>query len=78
MDAMQLAQMKRTLEWAKVQLHHKEQEYKSAELALTNAKKNVEDMKKKIADDKRALEQMTRDVATAEDQHRKDIFKQRH
>ena len=75
MNPMQLAQMKRTLEWATVQLKHKQQDYKSAELAFTIAKKNVEDLKRKIADDTRALEQMKRNVMQAEDENRKQIMK---
>ncbi len=77
MNPMQLAQMKRTLEWATVQLHHKEQEYKSAELAFTNAKKHLEELKKKIEDDKRSLETMKRTVAQADDEVRKQQFKDR-
>ena len=46
-DAMSLAQMKRQLAWETEELRHLERDSQSASLALENAKKKVEEYKKK-------------------------------
>ncbi len=77
MDSMQLAQMKRTLEWHVQEVRHMQQELGSAELALEGAKKKVEELRKKVVEGKRKQEQMSHDVAQAEKEVREKAFKDR-
>jgi septal ring factor EnvC (AmiA/AmiB activator) len=77
MDSMQLAQMKRTLEWQTQEVRHTQQELNSAELALEGAKKKVDELHKKLVEGKRKQEQMSHDVAQAEKEVREKQFKER-
>ena len=74
---MQLAQMKRTLEWHAQQVRHDERDLQSAELALEGAKKKVEELRKKLAENKRKLVQMSHDVAVADEEARRKISNDR-
>lgn len=78
MDPMQLAQMKRTVEWHAEEARHHERELQTAELALENAKKNVELLRKRAVESKRKLEVYKGDVARAEAEVRKKIADARH
>lgn len=73
MDAMGLAQLKRQAEWHAEQVRHSEREFTTAELALENAKKNVEQLKKKLAENKHKLQVFREDVVRAEAEVRKKI-----
>jgi len=77
MDPMQLAQLKRTTVWHSDEVHRIERNLGSAELALENAKKNVEDIKKKLVESKRNLERHNQDVINAEKEVRKQIASDR-
>jgi predicted nucleic acid-binding Zn-ribbon protein len=71
MDAMQLAQLRRQTQWHAEELRHAQHEYETAELALENDKKKVEDLKKKVAEKKRTLEVFNQDVMRAQEEVRK-------
>ena len=73
MDPMQLAQLKRQTEWHAEQVRHAERDFTTAELALENAKKNVELLKKKLAENKQKLEVFKQDVIRGEAEVRKKI-----
>lgn len=73
MDAMALAQLKRQAEWYAEQVRHSERDFQSAELALEGAKKNVETLKKKVAENKQKLEVYRQDVIRGEEEVRKQI-----
>lgn len=77
MDAMVLAQMKRTLEWQAQEVHHMERDMQAAELALEGSKKKVEELRKKIIEGKRKLQQMNADVLKAQDEVRKNAANER-
>ena len=78
MDAMSLAQTKRQLAWHAEETHHIDQDLQRAKLALEGAKKNVEELTKKLTDSKRKLEQYTRDIAAADEEMRRKIANNRH
>jgi septal ring factor EnvC (AmiA/AmiB activator) len=78
MDAMQLAQMRRTLEWQAQETRHVQHDLQTAELALEGEKKKVEELRKKLVDSKRKLDQMNQDVARADQEVRKKMFEERH
>ena len=78
MDAMQLAQMKRTVEWHAEEARHHERDLQTAELALENAKKKVDELRKKATESKRKLEVYRADVVRAEAEVRKKIADARH
>ena len=65
--------MKRQAEWHAEQVRHTEREFTTAELALENAKKNVELLKKKLAENKQKLEVFKQDVIRGEAEVRKKI-----
>jgi hypothetical protein len=71
MDAMQLAQMKRTLEWQAQEVRHTDRDLQSAELALEASKKKVEELRKKLVLEKRKLDQMNQDIVHADQEMRK-------
>jgi peptidoglycan hydrolase CwlO-like protein len=71
MDAMGLAQLRRQTQWHAEELRHTERDLGSAELALENDKKKVEELKKKVADSKRKLDVFNQDVARAQEEIRK-------
>ncbi len=74
---MQLAQMKRTLEWQIQETRHVDRDLQSAELALEGAKKKVEELRKKLVESKRKNDQMSHDVAQAEKEVREKAYKDR-
>ena len=74
---MQLAQMKRTTAWHADEVHRIERNLQSAELALENAKKNVDDIKKKLIESKRTLERHNQDVVKGEEEVRRKIASER-
>jgi anti-sigma28 factor (negative regulator of flagellin synthesis) len=78
MDAMQLAQMKRTAEWQAQEVHHTEHDLQAAELALEGAKKKVEELRKKLTEGKRKLQQQNLDVMNAQEEVRRKIASERH
>ena len=78
MDPMQLAQMKRTVEWNAEEARHHERDLQTAELALENAKKTVEELRKRAAESKRKLEVYKGDVVRAEAEVRKKVADARH
>lgn len=78
MDPMQLAQLKRQTEWHAEQVRHSQRDFTTAELALENAKKNVEMLKKKLAENKQKLEVFKQDVIRGEAEVRKKIADDRH
>ena len=78
MDPMQLAQMKRTVEWHAEELRHAERDLQSAELALEGAKKKVEELRKKALESKRKLDVYRQYVVHAETEIRKKIADERH
>jgi len=77
MDAMGLAQLKRQAEWYAEQVRHSERDFQSAELAVENAKKRAEDLKKLVAQNKQKLEVYKQDVVRAEDEVRRKIANDR-
>ncbi len=78
MDPMQLAQMKRTVEWHAEEARHHERDLQTAELALENAKKKVDELRKRAVESKRKLEVYKGDVVRAEAEVRKKIADARH
>ncbi len=73
MDAMALAQLKRQAEWYGEQVRHSDRDLQAAELAFAGAKKNVEELRKKHAENKRKLDVYKQDVARGEEEVRKKI-----
>lgn len=78
MDPMALAQLKRQAEWYGEQVRHSERDLQTAELALENDKKKVEELRKKLAENKHKLEVYKQDVVRAEAEVRKKIADARH
>ncbi len=76
MDAMSLAQMKRQMASQVEETKKNEHELHVAELLLETTKKNVEALRKKFTDNKRKVDQYVRETQAAEEQLRKDTFKQ--
>lgn len=62
MNEMQLAQLKRQVEWHETELKHALATLNSDELALENAKKKVADSKKKVEELKHQVEQRKQEV----------------
>ena len=77
MDAMQLAQMRRTLEWHAQEMHHTQHDLQTAELALEGEKKKVEELRKKLVESKRKLDQLNQDIARADQELRKKMADER-
>ncbi len=77
MDAMALAQLKRQAEWHAQEVRHSETALQTAELALVNDKKKVEELRKKVAENKRKLDVFKLDVARGEEEVRKKIAEDR-
>ncbi len=77
MDSMGLAQLKRQAEWYAEQGRHSEREFQAAELAVETAKKNAEQLKKRVAENKQKLEVYKQDVIRAEEEVRKKIANDR-
>jgi len=75
-DAMSLAQMKRQLVWQVEEAKKIERELHTAELALENDKKKSEELRKKLIENKRKVEQYTHETQQAEEQLRKQTFQQ--
>ncbi len=73
MDPMALAQLKRQAEWYAEQVRHSDRDLQAAELALEGAKKKVEELRKKHAENKRKLDVYRQDVVRAEADVRKKI-----
>jgi predicted RNase H-like nuclease (RuvC/YqgF family) len=78
MDAMGLAQLRRQTQWHAEELRHSQHELQTAELALENDKKKVEELKKKCADSKRKLEVFNQDVVHAQEEVRKQAASGEH
>jgi hypothetical protein len=76
MDAMSLAQMKRQMSWQVDETKKTEHELHATELLLETTKKKVEELRKKFVDDKRKVDQYTRETQAAEEQLRKETFQQ--
>ena len=76
MDAMSLAQMKRQMAWQVEETKKNEHELHAAELLLETTKKNVETLRKKFVENKRKVDQYTRETQAAEEQLRKQTFQQ--
>jgi predicted nucleic acid-binding Zn-ribbon protein len=76
MDAMSLAQMKRQMAWQVEETKKNEHELHVAELLLETTKKNVETLRKNLVDNKRKVDQYTREIQTADEQLRKQTFQQ--
>ncbi len=77
MDAMQLAQMKRTAEWQAQEVRHVERDLQSAELALEGEKKKVSELQKKLIEGKRKLQQLNADAMKAQEEVRRKIAEDR-
>ena len=75
-DAMSVAQMKRQLAWQAEETKKNERELHAAELLLETTKKNAEDLRKKLVENKRKVDQYTRETQQAEEQLRKQTFQQ--
>ena len=77
MDAMALAQLKRQAEWYAEQVRHAERDLHTAELALENDKKKVEELRRKLLENKHKLEVYGQDVMRAEAEVRKKMADER-
>ena len=75
-DAMSLAQMKRQLAWQIEETKKLEHELHTTELALENDKRKTEELRKKVVENKRKVEQYKLETQQAEDQLRKQTFQQ--
>lgn len=74
MDAMQLAQMKRTIAWQEQETAKLEREMHDAELAAAGAKKKAEELRAKITQNKHVLARLIQEMRRAEDQVRRQNF----
>ena len=76
MDAMGLAQLKRQMEWYAEAIRHSERDLQSAELALEGEKHKVEELRKKLKENKQRHETFKVDVAKGEEEVRRKTFQQ--
>lgn len=77
MDAMQLAQLKRQAEWYAQEVRNSERDLQTAELAFENDKKKVDELRKKVAENKQKLGVFNQDVARGEEEVRRKIAEDR-
>ncbi|HEV3245135.1 MAG TPA: hypothetical protein VG102_02165 [Candidatus Paceibacterota bacterium] len=75
-DPSSLAQMKRQLAWQVEETKKIEHELHTTELALEGDKKKSEELRKKLIENKRKIEQYKLETQQAEEQLRKQTFQQ--
>jgi hypothetical protein len=77
MDAMAIAQMKRQMFVQEEELRHNSHDLQVAELALEANKKKVDELHKKVTENKRKLDLFKVDLAKAEDASRRAAMEER-
>lgn len=77
MDAMAIAQMKRQMSVQEEELRHNSHDLQVAELTLEANKKKVEELHKKVTENKRKLDLFKVDIAKAEEVSRHEAMEAR-